>query len=183
MGGLFRLDSTVAARDVELPVSLDAVVEARVVLFHVVGRRAPTVVVSLVDEWYAFPLLYSPLQLATMAARTIAEDACTSDCLVPPCSRLRLFDNWCPCWYYLSVIVVRISPVSILPSPSVSSVISKYCFRPLWSSNIARKPDGLMVFETSTYYSSIVSCDVVIECAQVFSRGDEGPEEATEFVV
>jgi len=39
-----------------------------------------------------------------------------------------------------------------------------------------------MVFETPRYCSSIVNCDVVPECAQVFGRGDEGPEEDTEFI-
>jgi len=39
MCGLFRLDPTVLTRDVELIVGPDAVVEARVVLVHIVGRR------------------------------------------------------------------------------------------------------------------------------------------------
>ena len=71
MGGLFRLDPTVAARDVELVVGLDAVVEARVVPVHVVGGRAPTVVVSLVDEIVCISVTSFAAELATVATRTI----------------------------------------------------------------------------------------------------------------
>lgn len=72
VGGLFRLDPTVLAREVELAGGLDAPVEARAVLVEaVVGRRAPVaLVVVVVGRRGGTPSLLAEAALDAILRRT-----------------------------------------------------------------------------------------------------------------